>query len=416
LVNKHDIRAATGPKPACPEGFVPSMLDSPTAEIQHSTQLRQPLVTPARRRSWPWLAVLLLLSVAGIWYLASGRSGGTPPVATATAEPPPALSVAVIAAAPRDMPRIVSGDGSVVAWQELVLGAEAGGLRVTEVAVEEGDRVRAGQVLVRLDDAVPAAQLAQSEAAMAEADAALAIARSDLNRATELSRTQNTPRQVLDQRQSAARQAEARLASARAGRDEAQARLAQTRLRAPTDGIVLKRTALPGAVIGLGQEMIRLLRDGRLELDARVLELDLATIAPGQPVRVLHGTREIVATVRAIAPGVAQETRLGIVHIALPEGSGLLPGMFARAEIRGEAPSRIAVPQEAVVFRDGAPAAFVVKDGHVSLRRLTTGQRQAGMVEVLDGLAAGDQVVATGAGFLADGDRVRVTESLAAGR
>jgi RND family efflux transporter MFP subunit len=307
---------------------------------------------------------------------------------------------------------VVAGDGSVVAWQELVLGAETSGLRVMELAVEEGDTVRAGQVLLRLDDAVPAAQLAQAEAAVAEAEAALAMARLDLGRATELSRTQNTPRQVLDQRQSATRQAEARLASARAARDEARARLAQTQLRAPTDGIVLKRTALPGAVLGVGQEMLRLLRDGRLELDARVPELDLATIAPGQPVRVLHGSREIAATVRAIAPGVTPESRLGTVHIALPADAGLLPGMFARAEIQGEAASRIAIPQESVVFRDGAPSAFILKGGQVALRRLTTGARLNGMVEVLEGLAPGDQVVTAGAGFLADGDHVRVMQPL----
>src|SRR5690606_32605138 len=144
-----------------------------------------------------------------------------------------------------------------------------------------------------------------------------------------------------DQRQAAARQAEARLASARASRDEAQVRLNQTRLRAPYDGVILKRGILPGAVSGVGQEMVRLLRDGRLELDARLPEVDLADVAPGQPVRVLHGSREIQATVRAIAPTVTAESRLGLVHIALPADSGLRPGMFARAEIQAGGAPRI---------------------------------------------------------------------------
>ncbi|EHM01944.1 efflux transporter, RND family, MFP subunit [Acetobacteraceae bacterium AT-5844] len=311
------------------------------------------------------------------------------------------------------MTRTVAGDGSVVAWQELVLAAEIGGLRVAEVTVEEGDHVRAGQVLVRLEDAVPAAQLAQAEAGVAEAEAALGIARTDLARAAELLRTQNTPRQVLDQRQAAMQQAEARLASARAMRDEARVKLEQTRLRAPYDGIVLKRGILPGAVSGVGQEMIRLLRDGRLELDARLPELDLAQIRPGQAVRVLHGTREITATVRAIAPVVTAESRLGTVHIALPADAGLRPGMFARAEIRTEALPRIVVPQEAVVFRDGAPAILVLQGNSVTQRALVTGARQDGVVEVLDGVAEGEQVVVSGAGFLTEGDRVRVGPGLA---
>ncbi|MBO1075923.1 efflux RND transporter periplasmic adaptor subunit [Roseomonas marmotae] len=382
------------------------MLDSPAPHFTSSTE------APARR-AWIWAVAALAVLAAGLaaWQFMLPRAPAQT-AAPAKAEPPPALSVAVVPVTSRSLARAVSGDGSVVAWQELLLGAEVGGLRVAEVAVEEGDHVTAGQVLVRLEDAVPAAQLAQAEAGLAEAEAALTIARADLNRAVELSRTQNTPRQVLEQRQSATRQAEARIASARAARDEAQARLGQAQLRAPFDGIVLKRGVLPGAVTAVGQEMVRLLRDGRLELDARVPELDLATIAPGQAARVIHGVREITGEVRAIAPGVTPETRLGIVHIALPPDSGLRPGMFARAEIHAEASSAIVIPQEAVVFRDGAAAAFVLEGEHVRLRRLTAGARQEGVVEVLDGLKEGERVVHRGAGFLADGDRVRLATAL----
>ncbi len=380
------------------------MLDSPA---QHHQTEALPRRQSLWRRMVPWagLGLVALASVAGWHWLDSRR---TPLASTGPATPPPALTVAVAPAQPRVMARVVTGDGSVVAWQELILAAETGGLRVAEVTVEEGDRVQAGQVLVRLEDAVPTAQLSQAEASVAEAEAALSIARADLTRAVELSRTQNTPRQVLDQRQAAARQAEARLASARATRDEAQVRLEQTRLRAPHDGIILKRGILPGAVSGVGQEMIRLLRDGRVELDARLPELDLAQLRPGLPVRVMHGTREINGTVRAIAPIVMAESRLGTVHVALPPDSGLRPGMFARADIRTEARPRIVVPQAAIVFREGAPAAFVLKGDVVALRRINTGARQDGMVEVLDGIAEGEQVVISGAGFLADGDRVRM--------
>lgn len=381
------------------------MLDHPAP--QTITPSRAP--APTRRRAWLGpLVALALLGVGGAagWYLMPERSAASPPAATV--EPPPALSVAVVPAVSRPLARAVLGDGSVVAWQELVLGSEVGGLRVAEVTVEEGDHIRQGQLLVRLEDAVPAAQLAQAEAGLAEAEAALSIARADLSRAVELSRSQNTPRQVLEQRQSASRQAEARLASARAARDEARARLNQTRIEAPYDGVVLRRNVLPGAVTAVGQEMVRLLRDGRLELDARVPELDLRTLQPGQSVKVWHGAREIAATVRAISPNVTPESRLGTVHVALPADSGLRPGMFARAEIRAEASPGIVVPQEAVVFRDGAAAVFVLEGGQVRLRRLTTGMRREGMVEVLEGLAAGERVVRTGAGFLADGDHVRL--------
>ena len=157
--------------------------------------------------------------------------------------------------------------------------------------------------------------------------------RSDLRRSVELSRTDNVARQILEQRQSAARQAEAKLAAAQARRDEAAARLAQTRIEAPADGVVSRRSVLLGAVVQPGQEMLRLIRDGRLELAARVPELDLAAVQPGQAVRVTHGERSIEGRVRMVAPVIAGDTRLGIVHVALPPDSGLRPGMFARAEL-----------------------------------------------------------------------------------
>jgi hypothetical protein len=130
-------------------------------------------------------------------------------------------------------------------------------------------------------------------------------------------------------------------------------------------------------------------------------------------VRVRHGEREIAATVRALAPVVGTDTRLGIVHVALPPDSGLRPGMFAQAEILPAARTGLTVPQEAVVVRDGRAAAFVLAEGtdRVALRVVATGNRRDGAIEITAGLAAGERVVITGAGFLSDGDRVRVAGS-----
>jgi RND family efflux transporter MFP subunit len=363
-----------------------------------------------RRRGWITLGLLLvLLAAGGVWALRS-RAPAPPPAPAVAAAPTPVLTVALATAATRPVATAVTADGSVVAWQELVIGAEIGGLRLVEAPVEEGQAVRAGQLLARMDDGVLAAQAAQAEAAILEADAARDLAAADLARAESLVRTQSTSAQVAEQRRSAALQAEARLASARARRDEAVARLAQTRILAPTDGIVARVTARIGSVPAMGQEMFRILRDGRLELDARVPELDLPAIRPGQPATVRHGGRDIPAEVRAIAPLVTPESRLGIVHVGLPPDSGLRPGMFAAAEIAGPVREVVMVPAAAVVFRDGAPQAFVLPEGgdRVRLRRLAAGERQDGMVEIREGLQAGERVVITGAGFLSDGDLVRV--------
>lgn len=366
--------------------------------------------SPPRQRRWfVWAAAAAVLAGLG-WFAATRVPAPSPPAAPMVAAPP-SLSVLMVPVRRQVLARPVIGDGSVVAWQELVIGIETGGLRVLEVTFEEGDLVRRGQVLVRLDAALPTAQATQAEAAVAESEAALRIAQSDLRRSAELVRTESGSRQLLEQREAAARQAEARLLGNRARLDEARARLAQATLLAPADGVVARRSVLPGAVVQPGQEMLRLVRDGRIELAARIPELELAAVRAGQAVRVFHGTREIEGRVRALAPVVAGDTRLGLAYVTLPDGSGLRPGMFARAEILPAATAPLlTVPQEAVVFRAGQAVVFVLPTDtdRVAARPIATGQRRDGVVEVTQGLAEGERVVAAGAGFLSDGDRVRV--------
>lgn len=380
-----------------------NMLDRPIAASPEAS-----VAKPPRRR---WIGpALLVLALGGLGFAAVKWRAAHPPAPPAVVAPVPALTVSAAPAAARRMMASVVGDGSVVAWQELVIGAEVGGLRLVEAPLDEGMAVRAGQLLARLDDSVLAAQAAQAEAAVNEAQAFLEFARSEQARSEDLVRTQSASRQLVDQRQSATRQAEARLLSTRARRDEAVARVAQTRILAPTDGIVSRVSVRIGAVTALGQEMFRVIRDGRLELDARVPELELRGVQPGQAATIRHGGRDIAAEVRLISPVVAADTRLGLVRIALPPGSGLLPGMFARAEIQGSARDVVLVPASAVVFRDGAPQAFVLPEGsdRVVMRRLVAGARQEGMVEITEGLTAGERVVTAGAGFLVNGDLVRL--------
>ncbi|WP_207538766.1 efflux RND transporter periplasmic adaptor subunit [Sabulicella rubraurantiaca] len=363
---------------------------------------------PRRRRAWLWLPALAVLGAGG-WWGWSHRLAEAP-APSPLAEAPAALTVAVRPVERRSLLRPVIGDGSVAAWQELVVGVETGGLRVIEAGFEPGDRVRAGQVLVRLDPSVPEALLAQAEAAVSEAEAALRIAEAEQRRAADLARSESVARATLEQRQSVTRQAEARLAAARARRDEAASRLAQTRIAAPTNGTVSRRSVLLGAVVQPGQEMFRLIRDDRLELEARVPELELGRVQPGQEVRVLHGEREVAGRVRAIFPTVEGTTRLGTVHVVLPPDAGLRAGQFARAEIGAGSAPALVVPQEAVVFRGGRAVAFVLAENsaNASQRVVETGQRREGLVEVRQGLNEGERVVTQGAGFLADGDRVRV--------
>lgn len=202
----------------------------------------------------------------------------------------------------------------------------------------------------------------------------------------------------------------------RAQRDEVKAKIAQTVIRAPTDGVISKRTALLGSVASVGMELFRMIREGRVELQAQIAELDIGRIKAGHPARVVHGDDAVSGTVRLVSPVVDATTRLGLAYITLPADSGLKPGMFASAEIGVGMAEALAVPQDALVFRDGRPAAFAVgADNRVSLRLLETGTRQDGWVEVRAGLDRGDRIVVAGAGFLSDGDLVRIDSAAVTG-
>lgn len=369
-------------------------------------------ITAGRRRGRAVAAALVALGLAAC----SDASSQQPQKNAAPAPAKPALTVGVAGLAARPMTRIVLGTGSVAAWQQLTIAAEIAGLRIIEIAVDEGDVVTPGQVLARLDDSILKTQAAQFEASVVEAEANLANARADFRRAEELQTSHNIAEQAYLQRQTAARTAEARLNMIRAQRDEVNAKIVQTVIRAPTDGVISKRTALLGSVASVGAEFFRMIRDGRVELQAQVAELDIGKIAAGQPARVVHGDVAVTGTVRLVSPVVDAATRLGTAYVALPQGSALKPGMFASAEIAVGRSDRLAVPQDALVFRDGRPAAFAVgADNRVSLRLLETGTRQDGWVEVKNGLDPTERIVVAGAGFLNDGDLVRVDSAAAAG-
>lgn len=368
----------------------------------------------ARRALRKGLIFSPVVALAAAGLVAYGSASAPPKPVAAPQESRPALTVGVAGVAARPITRMVVGTGSVAAWQHLTIAAEVAGLRIVEVKVDEGDRVAQGQVLARLDDSILQAQLAQFEAAALEAEANLLNAQAEFRRAQELQASRNIAEAVFQQRQMAARATEARLGMIRAQRDEVKAKIAQTAIRAPSDGVVAKRTALMGTVSSVGAEMFRIIRDGRVELQAQVPELDIGRVKVGQPVRVVHGDDAVDGRVRLVGAVVDAATRLGIVYVELPPDSGLKPGMFANAEIAVGTAEALAVPQEALVFRDGRPAAFAVGAGNrVAVRALETGTRQDGYVEIRSGLGRGDRIVVAGAGFLNDGDLVRIDSAAA---
>jgi len=329
----------------------------------------------------------------------------------------PALTVEAITPRSESWPRYIQASGSVAPWQEAVIGSEINGLRLSEVLVNVGDAVKKGQVLARFSDETVRNDYAQQEAALKEAEATLAQARFNIERARALEPTGSMSKQEVLGYETQAATSAARVDSARVMLSAQKLRLGYTQVVAPDDGSISSRTATVGSVVAQGQEMFKLIRQNRLEWRGEMRAEDLARAKPGQAVEFtrLDGSK-LTGKVRQIAPTVDPATRLGLVYVDLPAQPGLHAGMFIMGSLLlPDAPAMV-LPQSAIVDRDGLHYTYAIKaDNHVLRVKVALGRRQGSAVEVVEGLKPGDRIVASGGAFLNEGDVVRVTDAAAAG-
>ncbi|MGY3266389.1 efflux RND transporter periplasmic adaptor subunit [Lysobacter sp. HA35] len=322
----------------------------------------------------------------------------------------PAMAVTVVPARQQEIPREIRVSGPVAAREEMQLGVELSGLRVTGLYVDVGEFVHRGQVLLDLDARSLQSELEQAEASYREAQAAASLAQANLRRAEPLLAQKYISAGQVDELRAARDQANARVATVRASLDAAKLRRSYAELRAPDDGIVSKRAVQPGQIVAAGTELIGLIRDGRLEWRAELADVELAAVNVGDAV-IVHAPdgRDVEGEVRAVPPGVDPATRTGTVYADLPDPDGLRTGAYLPGRILVGNAKALVVPASTVVERDGNPYVFTVDAKGIAHRvRVNTGTTSSGVVEILGGLAPGAQVVDQGAGFLGDGDRVRV--------
>jgi HlyD family secretion protein len=325
----------------------------------------------------------------------------------------PALSVTTTQPQSAALPLKIAANGNIAAWQEAVIGTEANGLRLAEVRVNVGDLVRRGQVLATFAPDLLQADVAQIRAMVAEAEAALAEAAANAARARELQTSGALSEQQINQFMTAERTAQARLEAQRAQANTQALRLRQTQVLAPDDGVISARSATVGAVLPAGAELFRMIRQGRLEWRAEVAASDLARVKPGMGVSVTPaGSAPIAGKVRMLAPTVDPLTRNGIVFVDLAASRDARAGMFARGEFDIGTGQGLTLPQSAVLLRDGFSYVLRVgPDSKVSETKVTVGQRLGDRIEITGGLDANARVVASGGGFLSDGDLVRVVDA-----
>lgn len=309
-----------------------------------------------------------------------------------------------------ELARTITVNGSIFAWQEVIIAPEVGGYRVADVFVDVGDQVKRGQLLVELSTALLAAEVATKEAMLKQREAEFVNAESALARGQSLAAMNVLSQADLDRLNTEALAARAGVESSRADLEASTLRLKFTHVTAPDDGIVTARTVTVGQIAQAGTEMLRVLRNGRIEWRGEIPEARLAELHAGQPVTVstADGTA-FTGTIRVVAPTIATANRTGLVYVDLASDPRLRPGMFARGEIELTRGAAFTVPLQSVVSADGYNYVFVLRgDSTVERRRIATGAVQSAAIEVLDGLHAGEMIVEKGAGFLKDGDLVSV--------
>lgn len=347
---------------------------------------------------------------SAIGLTAMAMNAREPASTPAASSPPPALSVELETPSLETLPISIAANGYVAAWQEASVGAEVNGVRLGAVLVNVGDAVSRGQVLARFVPDTLATELAELEAAIAEAEANALDAADNAARARALEASGALSAQQVNRYLTAERTSQARLAAQRAAAETQRLRLSRTAVVAPEDGVISARSATPGAVPAPGQELFRLIVDSRLEWRAEVTPEEAIHLAVGtQAVLDAPDGRTVLGRVRITAPSVDTRTRTTFVYVDLPADSAFKAGSFAAGRFDLGASDALTVGRDAVVVRDGFSYLFTVDaDARVHQRKVEVGRRTDTRVEVLAGLTPETHVVADGAAFLADGDVVRV--------
>ncbi len=331
---------------------------------------------------------------------AQGKGG---PGAPAGGPPPTAVEAARVATVA--MPQTITAVGSLRSDESVTLRPETAG-RISAITFQEGQRVTKGAPLVKLDPAIPQAEVQQARAN-------LTLAKAKFDRAVDLAKRSFISGQAKDE-------AENNLKVAEAALQLAEAKLAKTEIKAPFSGIIGLRSVSVGDYVKEGADLVNLEAIDPLKVDFRVPETYLRLVQVGQSLQValdaMPGST-FDGRVVAVNPLVDAAGRSVVIRAQVRnQDTTLRPGMFARVRlITREQADAIVVPEQALMPQGNEQYVFKVVDGKVARTKVEAGQRRDGKVEVVAGLAPGDTVVTAGHLKLRDGVAVRVAGADAPG-
>jgi RND family efflux transporter MFP subunit len=368
----------------------------------------------------PWIKGALLAAAVGVLVLAIGRvlldRRNTAAVAAAAPKAAAALDLAasdVVRAAPRELVRTVDLSGSVRAVDSAVVKARVAA-QITRITVREGDAVKRGEVLVQQDSTEFDWRVRQAEQQAAAARAQLEIAQRALVNNKALVAQGFISATALESSISSEAGAQATLQAALAATEIARKSRADATLTAPINGTISQRLAQPGERVPIDARILEIVDLSRLELEATLAPDDVALLRVGSVARLnVDGIAgEIGAHVARISPSAQAGSRAILVYLAIEPNAALRHGLFARGRVETERRQALTVPAFAVRQDQANEYVLAIVNGSVALRQVRTGARGTSggveMVEVLDGLADGAQVLAGTVGSVREGTPVHI--------
>ena len=369
-------------------------------------------MTREQRLRWGSIGLAGLVAGSVVVFACGGKETETgmaaaDPVVTVGAEN---ITVAQLAEL-RSGPTI---SGSLQPRTEARVRAEIAG-PVERTHAEEGQRVRAGALLARLDDTAVRDAYLSAKSAVRTAESALQNAQRNLERSSRLAQAGALPERDLETAQLNATNAEGALADAQARLASAGKQLAQTTVRAPITGVISEREVDAGDVVTVGAELFRIVDLGSLRLEASVAASEIDRLKPGMPVEfaVSGYDRRFTGRIERINPTVDPTTGQVRIYVTIPnERQSLVSGLFAEGRVATDTRKAIGVPADAVDERGTEPVLHVVKAGRVKHLPVRLGVRDeaTNLVEIASGVAAGDTVLLGSAQGVAEGATIRVSQ------
>jgi RND family efflux transporter MFP subunit len=364
-----------------------------------------------------WIAIAVFAVIVAVvsWILWRGHTEDPALVTLATQNSLPLVSV--MSPGVTSVTSTVTFTGTVAARYDMPIGIEGDAGRIVGVYVEAGDHVKRGQLLAKIDESVWQPQVNRLAASLEQAKAQAALSAAEYRRAAAVESAGALSAEEIEKRRALSVTDAANVKVAEAMLEEAQARLARTRVVAPSDGTVLTRHAEVGQTASPGGDaLFRLASGGEIEMRGQVAEQDLSVLTVGQPASIflVGSAKPYEGRVRLLGAVIDPQTRLGDIRIALKPDPALRPGAFARGSVSVSKADRTVLPQTAVLSDSKGPYVYVVGNSDkVERRNVQVGGTISAGIIITAGLTGQERIITTAAGFLREGEQVVVAKSAA---